>query len=204
MGATAWGPGHAKQLERPSASRREIGGSKVGCITGPPEITRRREGDGWVRSSAEAGNARGAKGPYCSRNTLTPTWEAGCNDSDTQEACRPACRRIYAKRRAEPSWALGACTSMSASWTRSAKPTDWPKTTTVLQGVIKYAESLRQTGSRPSLQQLQDALVTRTYHPMRLRHKAIPKEGGKGTARPRFRPSTVWSREPQAHPGTHL
>src|SRR5439155_22737181 len=36
VGATAWGQGHAKQLERPSASRREIGGSKVGCITGPP------------------------------------------------------------------------------------------------------------------------------------------------------------------------
>ena len=32
VGATAWGQGHAKQLERPSASRREIGGSKVGCI----------------------------------------------------------------------------------------------------------------------------------------------------------------------------
>jgi hypothetical protein len=36
VGATAWGQGHAKQLEKPSASRREIGGSKVGCITGPP------------------------------------------------------------------------------------------------------------------------------------------------------------------------
>ena len=36
VGATAWGQGHAKQLERPSASRREIGGSKVGCITGSP------------------------------------------------------------------------------------------------------------------------------------------------------------------------
>jgi len=36
VGATAWGQGHAKQLEKPSASRCEIGGSKVGCITGPP------------------------------------------------------------------------------------------------------------------------------------------------------------------------
>src|SRR5215471_13149052 len=36
VGATAWGQGHAKQLEKPSASRREIGGSKVGCITGLP------------------------------------------------------------------------------------------------------------------------------------------------------------------------
>ena len=36
VGATAWGQGHAKQLEKPSASRREIGGSKGGCRTGPP------------------------------------------------------------------------------------------------------------------------------------------------------------------------
>lgn len=36
VGATAWGQGHAKQREKPSASRRETGGSKVGCITGPP------------------------------------------------------------------------------------------------------------------------------------------------------------------------
>jgi hypothetical protein len=36
VGATAWRQGHAEQLEKPSASRREIGGSKVGGITGPP------------------------------------------------------------------------------------------------------------------------------------------------------------------------
>ena len=36
VGATAWEQGHAKQLERPAASRREIGGSKGGCRTGPP------------------------------------------------------------------------------------------------------------------------------------------------------------------------
>src|ERR1700745_3646463 len=29
------------------------------------EVDRRREGDGWVRSSVEAGNARGAKEPCC-------------------------------------------------------------------------------------------------------------------------------------------
>jgi hypothetical protein len=36
VGATAWRQGHAKQLEKPSASRRDIGGSKGGCITGLP------------------------------------------------------------------------------------------------------------------------------------------------------------------------
>src|SRR5712691_2664994 len=37
VGATAWRQGHAKQLEKPSASRCAIGGSKVGGRTGPPE-----------------------------------------------------------------------------------------------------------------------------------------------------------------------
>ena len=36
VGALAGRQGHAKQLEKPSASRCEIGGSKVGGITGPP------------------------------------------------------------------------------------------------------------------------------------------------------------------------
>ena len=41
-------------------------------------------------------------------------------------------------------------------------------------------EALEVSGGDAFLAQLQDALVTRTYHPMRLRQKAIPKEGGKG------------------------
>jgi hypothetical protein len=36
VGATAWRQGHTKQLEKPSASRRAIGGSKGGGLTGPP------------------------------------------------------------------------------------------------------------------------------------------------------------------------
>jgi RNA-directed DNA polymerase len=41
-------------------------------------------------------------------------------------------------------------------------------------------EAIEADGVETFLQQLQDALVTRTYRPMRLRHKAIPKENGKG------------------------
>src|SRR5215471_9872812 len=47
VGATAWGQGHAEQLEKPSASRREIGGSKVGCITGSPGSQPKTQG--WRR-----------------------------------------------------------------------------------------------------------------------------------------------------------
>ena len=108
-------------------------------------------------------------------------------------------RRIYAKAKAEPSWRFWACTSMSASWTRReayrlAKDNNGAPGS---DGVT--FEAIEADGVETFLQQLQDALVTRTYHPMRLRHKAIPKEGGKGTRLSRFRPSvTVWSREPSS------
>ena len=55
------------QLEKPSSSRREIGGSKVGRITGDTgkSVEDERVAVGfavaWKRS-----NARGAKGPCCS------------------------------------------------------------------------------------------------------------------------------------------
>jgi RNA-directed DNA polymerase len=39
-------------------------------------------------------------------------------------------------------------------------------------------EAIEADGVEQFLQQLQDALVTRTYRPMRLRQKAMPKEGG--------------------------
>ena len=42
-------------------------------------------------------------------------------------------------------------------------------------------EAIEASGGDAFLAQRQDALVTRTSHPMRLRQKAIPKEGGKGT-----------------------
>src|SRR5713101_6210372 len=41
-------------------------------------------------------------------------------------------------------------------------------------------EAIEGSGVDAFLTQMQDELVTRTYHPMRLRQKAIPKEGGKG------------------------
>ena len=65
-------------------------------------------------------------------------------------------------------------------------------------------EAIEADGVETFLQQLQDVLVTRTYRPMRLRHKAIPKEHGKGvrvlsipTIRdrvdPREPPSSFWN-----------
>ena len=39
-------------------------------------------------------------------------------------------------------------------------------------------EAIEASGVDAFLADIQDALVTRTYRPMRLRQKAIPKEGG--------------------------
>ena len=68
VGATAWRPGHTKQLEKPSSSHRETGRSKVGRITGDPgkSTEDERVAEGSV-VAMKRGNACGAKGPYCLR-----------------------------------------------------------------------------------------------------------------------------------------
>ena len=59
--------GRVAQLEKPSSSRREIGGSKVGRITGDPgkSVEDERVAVGFAVAT-KRGNARGAKGPCCS------------------------------------------------------------------------------------------------------------------------------------------
>ena len=75
--ATARRPGHIEQLEKPSSSRCETGGSWVGPITGS---TGKWADDGRVTDGSvvarKRGNARGAKGPCCSA-CPPPTREAG-------------------------------------------------------------------------------------------------------------------------------
>src|SRR5215472_1811936 len=75
--ATARRSGHIEQLEKPSSSRREIGGSWVGPITGSTGkwADDERVTDGPV-VARKRGNARGAKGPCCSA-CPPPTREAG-------------------------------------------------------------------------------------------------------------------------------
>ena len=64
--ATAWWQGCAKQLEKPSSSRREIGGSWVGRITGSTgkSADGERVEDGSVVAMKRS-NVRGARGPCC-------------------------------------------------------------------------------------------------------------------------------------------
>ena len=53
VGTARW-QGHAKQLEKPSSSRREIGGAGKPYNREHREVGGRREGGGWVCSSDEA------------------------------------------------------------------------------------------------------------------------------------------------------
>jgi len=53
VGIARW-QGHAKQLEKPSSSRREIGGAGKPYNREHREVGGRREGFGWVCSSEEA------------------------------------------------------------------------------------------------------------------------------------------------------
>jgi hypothetical protein len=64
--ATARWQGHAKQLEKPSSSRREIGGARINRITGAPRksVEDERVWEGPI-VARKRGNARGAKGPCC-------------------------------------------------------------------------------------------------------------------------------------------
>jgi len=69
--ATARGPGHVKQLEKPSSSRGEIYGAES-RITG--NTGKSADGERVTEGPAVArkrGNARGAKGPCCKATTPT-------------------------------------------------------------------------------------------------------------------------------------
>lgn len=91
-------------------------------------------------------------------------------------------RRIYAKAKAEPSWRFWGLYVHVCKLDTLREAYRLAKDNNGAPGSDGVTfEAIEADGVETFLQQLQDALVTRTYHPMRLRHKAIPKEGGKGT-----------------------
>jgi RNA-directed DNA polymerase len=88
-------------------------------------------------------------------------------------------RRIYAKAKAEPSWRFwGLYVHVCKMETlreayRLAKANNGAPGS---DGVT--CEAIEASGVETFLQQIRDELATYTYQPMRLRHKAIPKDGG--------------------------
>jgi len=90
-------------------------------------------------------------------------------------------RRIYAKAKAEPSWRFWGLYVHICKLDTLREAYRLAKANNGAPGSDGMTfEAIEAEGVEPFLQQLQDALVTRTYRPMRLRHKAIPKAPGKG------------------------
>jgi RNA-directed DNA polymerase len=90
-------------------------------------------------------------------------------------------RRIYAKAKAEPSWRFWGLYVHVCKLETLREAYRLAKENNGAPGIDGVTfEAIEADGVETFLQQLQDALVTRTYRPMRLRHKAIPKENGKG------------------------
>src|SRR5919198_1381124 len=90
-------------------------------------------------------------------------------------------RRIYAKAKAEPSWRFWGLYVHVCKRETLREAYQLAKANNGAPGIDGVTfEAIEASGVAAFLAEIQDALVTRTYHPMRLRQKAIPKEGGKG------------------------
>jgi RNA-directed DNA polymerase len=90
-------------------------------------------------------------------------------------------RRIYAKAKAEPSWRFWGLYVHVCKRETLREAYQLAKANNGAPGIDGVTfEAIEASGVDTFLAEIQDALVTRTYRPMRLRQKAIPKEGGKG------------------------
>src|ERR687887_1213558 len=90
-------------------------------------------------------------------------------------------RRIYAKAKAEPSWRFWGLYVHVCKRETLREAYQLAKANNGAPGIdgVTY-EAIDASGVDTFLAEIQDALAARTYRPMRLRQKAIPKEGGKG------------------------
>src|SRR5215475_5544562 len=91
-------------------------------------------------------------------------------------------RRIYAKAKTEPSWRFWGLYAPICKPEILHAAYQLAKANNGAPGVDGVTfEAIEAHGLDALLAQIRHELVTRTYRPMRLRHKAIPKEGGKAT-----------------------
>jgi RNA-directed DNA polymerase len=88
-------------------------------------------------------------------------------------------RRIYVKAKAEPSWRFWGLYVHVCKMETLQEAYRMAKANNGAPGIDGVTfEDIEASGVEPFLEQIQDELVTRTYRPMQLRQKAIPKEGG--------------------------
>jgi len=91
-------------------------------------------------------------------------------------------RRIYAKAKAEPSWRFWGLyvhickrETLHVAYLQAKKNNGAPG----IDGVT--FEAIEASGVEQFLEQIREALISRTYRPETMRRKAIPKDGGKKT-----------------------
>ena len=90
-------------------------------------------------------------------------------------------RRIYTKAKAEESWRFWGLYTHICKRDTLREAYRLAKENNGAPGVDGVTfEAIETSGVEAFLQQLQDALVQGTYQPTRLRHQAIPKDGGSG------------------------
>ena len=88
-------------------------------------------------------------------------------------------KNLYIKAKAEPTWRFWGLYTHVCKMETLREAYRIAKANNGAPGIDGVTfEDIEARGVEPFLEQIRDELVTRTYRPMRLRQKAIPKEGG--------------------------
>jgi RNA-directed DNA polymerase len=88
-------------------------------------------------------------------------------------------RRIYVKAKAEPSWRFWGLYVHVCKMETLREAYRLAKANNGAPGLDGVTfEDIEASGVEPFLEHIRDELVARTYQPMRVRRKAIPKDGG--------------------------
>ena len=88
-------------------------------------------------------------------------------------------RRIYVKAKAEPSWRFWGLYVHVCKMETLREAYGMAKANNGAPGIDGVTfEDIEASGVEPFLEHIRDELVARTYQPMRMRRKEIPKDGG--------------------------
>ena len=179
-GATAWGPGHAPQLESPSAARGAIGGRQGGGSTGlpgrPPKTRGGRRGPAAHGSGGMPGEPRAPAGRHACDHM------AGRGAMTKPPRRLPALRRrLYAKAPAAPSWRCwGLSGHLGTPAIRQAAAPLAQAKNGAPGGDGGTVAARAASGRAGVLEPRRHARATRTSRPRRWRHQTRPQAGGQG------------------------
>jgi RNA-directed DNA polymerase len=88
-------------------------------------------------------------------------------------------RKIYGKAKAEPSWRFWGLYVHVCNMETLREAYGMAKANNGAPGIDGVTfEAIEASGVEPFLEHIRDELVARTYQPMRVRRKEIPKDGG--------------------------